>query len=277
MKARSRRLEGRVIKINKAVECPGEARPRLAASSRTSRRRSAGSRASRSRARARSSRSCAWPPRAGSRTTPGLPTSASRRTSACSGRVPSEMPEGVPTPGPQGTVRLFEPGSWNPVAQGRRAVLFPGRQGALERDALRRADRRRRRASFRSSSPPDASSASSSPAIRPGASARSSITIPSRESRCTRGWRRGLASPTATGPRPRAAAATARCARSVVTTIRPDTVFIPYHWAGRKSANQLTISAQDPISKIPEYKVCAVRVRKADAPPEYAAALEPQQ
>jgi assimilatory nitrate reductase catalytic subunit len=49
----------------------------------------------------------------------------------------------------------------------------------------------------------------------------------------------------------------------VVTTIRPDTIFIPYHWAGRQSANQLTISAQDPISKIPEYKVCAVRVRKA--------------
>jgi len=48
----------------------------------------------------------------------------------------------------------------------------------------------------------------------------------------------------------------------VVTTIRPDTIFIPYHWAGRKSANQLTISAQDPISKIPEYKVCAVRVKK---------------
>ncbi len=56
----------------------------------------------------------------------------------------------------------------------------------------------------------------------------------------------------------------------VVTTIRPDTIFIPYHWAGRKSANQLTISAQDPISKIPEYKVCAVRVRKADGDPGYA-------
>lgn len=53
----------------------------------------------------------------------------------------------------------------------------------------------------------------------------------------------------------------------VVSTIRPDVVFIPYHWAGRKSANQLTISAQDPISKIPEYKVCAVRVHKADGPP----------
>ncbi|HEY8712469.1 MAG TPA: molybdopterin oxidoreductase family protein [Thermoanaerobaculia bacterium] len=50
----------------------------------------------------------------------------------------------------------------------------------------------------------------------------------------------------------------------VVTTIRPDTIFIPYHWPGRKSANQLTISAQDPVSKIPEYKVCAVRIRKAE-------------
>ena len=63
----------------------------------------------------------------------------------------------------------------------------------------------------------------------------------------------------------------------VVTTIRPDTIFIPYHWPGRKSANQLTISAQDPISKIPEYKVCAVRVRKALTPPEWAGVLEPQQ
>ena len=48
----------------------------------------------------------------------------------------------------------------------------------------------------------------------------------------------------------------------VVATIRPDTVFIPYHWAGRRSVNQLTISAQDPISRIPEYKVCAVRITK---------------
>ncbi|MBL8166772.1 MAG: molybdopterin oxidoreductase family protein [Acidobacteria bacterium] len=53
---------------------------------------------------------------------------------------------------------------------------------------------------------------------------------------------------------------------SVVTTIRPDTIFIPYHWPGRKSANRLTIAAQDPISKIPEYKVCAVKLRKSEAP-----------
>jgi assimilatory nitrate reductase catalytic subunit len=63
----------------------------------------------------------------------------------------------------------------------------------------------------------------------------------------------------------------------VVTTIRPDTIFIPYHWPGAKSANQLTISAQDPTSKIPEYKVCAVRLRRADGPPAYEKVLEPQQ
>lgn len=64
----------------------------------------------------------------------------------------------------------------------------------------------------------------------------------------------------------------------VVKSIRPDTVFIPYHWAGTLSANRLTIAAQDPISKIPEYKVCAVRLAKAASQPprehsEQAAAI----
>lgn len=57
---------------------------------------------------------------------------------------------------------------------------------------------------------------------------------------------------------------------TVVSTIRPDTVFIPYHWPGRKAANQLTQRALDPESKIPEYKVSAVRVERvgtADAGP----------
>jgi assimilatory nitrate reductase catalytic subunit len=49
----------------------------------------------------------------------------------------------------------------------------------------------------------------------------------------------------------------------VVKTIRPDTIFIPYHWPGDRSANRLTNRALDPISKIPEFKVCAARVTKA--------------
>jgi assimilatory nitrate reductase catalytic subunit len=64
---------------------------------------------------------------------------------------------------------------------------------------------------------------------------------------------------------------------SVVTTIRPDTIFVPYHWGGGKSINQVTIAAQDPISKIPEYKVCAVRLVKQYGPPANVAGLEPQQ
>ena len=62
-----------------------------------------------------------------------------------------------------------------------------------------------------------------------------------------------------------------------MTTIRPDTVFVPYHWPGPKSINRLTVAAQDPISKIPQYKVCGCRVRKAAAAPEYAAQREAQQ
>src|SRR5205814_3575501 len=53
----------------------------------------------------------------------------------------------------------------------------------------------------------------------------------------------------------------------VVKSIRPDTVFIPYHWPGKKAANLLTNRALDPISKIPEFKVCACRVEKVDAAP----------
>lgn len=49
----------------------------------------------------------------------------------------------------------------------------------------------------------------------------------------------------------------------VVATIRPDTVFIPYHWPGAKAANQLTHRAMDPISRMPEFKVSAVRITPA--------------
>jgi assimilatory nitrate reductase catalytic subunit len=44
------------------------------------------------------------------------------------------------------------------------------------------------------------------------------------------------------------------------TTIREDTVFVPFHWGGDQSANNLTNAALDPTSKMPEFKVCATRV-----------------
>ncbi len=189
---------------------------------------------------------------------------------------PAEMPAGVPAPGPQGTVRLFEPGSWNPVAQGAGPFYFPDGKarwnvtpyvgptedvdeqfpiilttGRVVSQFLSGNQTQAHRAARRSLS-------------------RAANRDPPAAGRAA-GYRRGRLDLAES----RRGNCTLRA--SVVTTIRPDTVFIPYHWAGRKSANQLTISAQDPISKIPEYKVCAVRVRKAEAPPEYAAALEPQQ
>jgi assimilatory nitrate reductase catalytic subunit len=43
----------------------------------------------------------------------------------------------------------------------------------------------------------------------------------------------------------------------VTTAIRPDTVFVPFHWAG---VNDLTSDALDPTSRMPEFKTCAVAV-----------------
>ncbi len=43
----------------------------------------------------------------------------------------------------------------------------------------------------------------------------------------------------------------------------PGVVFIPFHFA-EAAANRLTIDAVDPLAKIPEYKVCAVRVAPAE-------------
>jgi formate dehydrogenase alpha subunit len=40
------------------------------------------------------------------------------------------------------------------------------------------------------------------------------------------------------------------------------TVFIPFHFA-QAAANRLTNAALDPVSKIPEYKVCAIKLSKA--------------
>ncbi|MEP7149961.1 MAG: nitrate reductase [Acidobacteriota bacterium] len=48
----------------------------------------------------------------------------------------------------------------------------------------------------------------------------------------------------------------------VVRTIRPDTIFIPYHWGEQLAVNQLTNPKLDPTSKIPEFKACAAKIEK---------------
>jgi assimilatory nitrate reductase catalytic subunit len=55
----------------------------------------------------------------------------------------------------------------------------------------------------------------------------------------------------------------ARFAIEVTPKIREDTVFLPFHWGDDGSANRLTNPALDPMSGMPEFKVCAVRVTGA--------------
>jgi assimilatory nitrate reductase catalytic subunit len=48
----------------------------------------------------------------------------------------------------------------------------------------------------------------------------------------------------------------------VVPTIRPDTVFAPFHWPDLARANNATLDALDPVSRMPEFKACAVRLER---------------
>ena len=61
----------------------------------------------------------------------------------------------------------------------------------------------------------------------------------------------------------------ARFHAHVTDTIRPDVVFVPFHWGGGAGANALTdAGALDPVSKMPAFKVCAVAVRRVSGPEE---------
>lgn len=44
--------------------------------------------------------------------------------------------------------------------------------------------------------------------------------------------------------------------------IRKDTVFVPYHWGKELAVNQLTSRHLDPTSRMPEFKVAAVKIEK---------------
>ncbi len=175
-----------------------------------------------------------------------------------------------------GTPRLFEPGSWNSVAKGNGPFYFPDGKARFNVAEYR---------------PPAEDVDEGYPIILTtgrvitqflsGNQTRRIGPLvdyyaePRIEMHPHLAERLGIADGDWTTVRSRRGEVTLRA--QVVTTIRPDTVFVPYHWAGRKSINLLTVQAQDPISKIPAYKVCAVHVARADGPPAYAAELEPQQ
>ena len=58
----------------------------------------------------------------------------------------------------------------------------------------------------------------------------------------------------------------ARFSVEVTGDVRPDTVFAPFHWGGPQSANAVTNPALDPASRMPEFKVCAVRLEPVPEP-----------
>ncbi|MCZ2828077.1 molybdopterin oxidoreductase family protein [Modestobacter sp. VKM Ac-2986] len=66
----------------------------------------------------------------------------------------------------------------------------------------------------------------------------------------------------------------ARFAAQVTDTIRPDVVFVPFHWGGGASANALTDPALDPTSRMPAFKVCAVAVTRVGVAEERIPAPE---
>ncbi|WP_370588600.1 molybdopterin oxidoreductase family protein [Pseudonocardia sp. C8] len=50
-----------------------------------------------------------------------------------------------------------------------------------------------------------------------------------------------------------------------VPSLRPDTLFLPFHFGGAGAANNVTNPALDPVSRMPEFKVAAVRLEPARA------------
>jgi assimilatory nitrate reductase catalytic subunit len=183
---------------------------------------------------------------------------------------------GEPTPNHPGTPRLFEPGSYNPIAKGEGPFYFPDGKARFNVAEYR--------------DPVDDASAEYPLFLTTGRVVSQFLSgtqtrrigplvaqypEPRLELHPRLAEKLHIADGDWTICETRRGAVTLRAL--VVTTIRPDTVFMPYHWPGAKSANRLTVAAQDPISKIPQYKVCGCLVRKAEGAPAYASILEAQQ
>ncbi|HEY1252246.1 MAG TPA: molybdopterin oxidoreductase family protein [Thermoanaerobaculia bacterium] len=247
--------EGRVIKINKAIACPGEAREdwRIVQDIARALGRPRGFTFESPRAILEELRVAS---KGGVADYAGITYERLERENGIFWPCPSEDHPGTP--------RLFEPGSWNAVAQGKGAFYFPDGKArfvvapvappAEVPDAeypmilttgrvvsqFLSGEQTRRIGPLVDQCPEPFIEIHPQAAERLGLREGDLATAETRRGSCTLPVR-------------------------VVRTIRPDTIFIPYHWPGKRSANQLTIAAQDPISKIPEYKACAVRVSKAAA------------
>ena len=180
-----------------------------------------------------------------------------------------------PSPGHPGTRRLFEPGSMNPVAKGAGPFYFSDGKARFCISEHR---------------PPAEVTNDEYPVILTSGRVVSQFLSgtqtrrigplvnqypePKIEIHPTLAEKLGVRDGTWTTVETRRSSVTLQA--QVVKTIRPDTVFVPYHWPGKRSINRCTIAAQDPVSKIPEFKVCACKVFPAKEAPHYEDEQEPR-
>lgn len=269
-------VEGRVIKVNKAVDCPGDARQdwKIIQDLAAALGRPHGFTFENPRAIFEELRVAS---RGGVADYSGITYEKIEREMGVFWPCYANDPRtGEPVDDPPGTPRLFEADSYNPVAKGRGPFYFPDGKARFHVADYR--------------DPIDDASAEYPVYLTTGRVVSQFLSgtqtrrigplvaqypEPRIEIHPRLAEKLGIADGEWTTCETRRAEVTLRA--MVVTTIRPDTVFIPYHWAGPKSANRLTVAAQDPISKIPQYKVCGCRVRRADGPPAYVAEREAQQ
>jgi len=269
-------VEGRVIKINKAVECPGEARQdwRIIQDLARALGRPHGFTFDGPRAIFEELRVAS---RGGVADYSGITYEKIERQMGVFWPCYSADPKtGAPTPDHPGTPRLFERDSYNPVAKGAGPFYFPDGKARFNVAEYRPAvdDVSDEYPLFLTTGRVVSQFLSGTQTRRIGPLVRQ-YAEPRIELHPRLAAKLAIADGDWATCETRRGAITLRA--MVVTTIRPDTIFIPYHWPGEKSVNRLTVAAQDPISKIPQYKVCGGRLRKADGPPAYAARLEPQQ
>ncbi len=269
-------VEGRIIKVNKAVDCPGDAREdwRIIQDIAQALDRPHGFTFASTREIFEELRRAS---QGGVADYSGVTWDKVERQMGVFWPCYSHDPRtGDPTPDHAGTPRLFEPDSYNPVARGSGPFYFPdGRARFNVADYRTPVDDASEEYPVYLTTGRVVSQFLSGTQTRRIGPLVKQYPEPRIEMHPRLAAKHGITDNdwvTAETPR---GAMTLRA--QVVTTIRPDTIFIPYHWAGPKSANQLTVSAQDPISRIPQYKVCGCRIRKADGPPAYASRLEAQQ
>jgi assimilatory nitrate reductase catalytic subunit len=269
-------VEGRVIKINKAVDCPGEARQDWVIFQDIAKAlgRTHGFTFKNPREIFEELRIAS---RGGVADYSGITWEKIEQNYGVFWPCPShDYQTGQPCPDHPGTPRLFEPGSYNPVAKGAGRFYFPDGKARFNV-----ADYRTPVDDVSTEYPIFLTTGRVVSQFLSGTQTRrigpliDQYPEPRLEIHPRLAEKLGINDGEWATAETRRAAITLKA--MVVTTIRPDTIFIPYHWAGKKSANQLTVAAQDPISKIPQYKVCGCRVRRADGPPDYVGKLEAQQ